>query len=224
MLAPHRQYDADVAHSYDEDRESEAHWQIEQDFINHYFSAQTPTRLLDAPVGTGRFLPSYVAIAEVHGIDQSPEMLDMARQRARELAKENLRLDQADIFQLPFPDRHFDVAVCWRFAHLIPADQLTKVLRELGRVTDGDILLQAYVEGRYMSRLAWKIFGFPERWLRRLRSSNGAQRPWSHIRAYFHPLSTFDVAIAAAGLKRLKLQTLCPYQGHEVCVMILGRA
>jgi ubiquinone/menaquinone biosynthesis C-methylase UbiE len=68
-------------------------------------------RVLEVAIGTGRNLPWYPTDATVTGIDLSPAMLAIARDRAAEIGREaDLRLGDAE--HLPYADASFDTVVC----------------------------------------------------------------------------------------------------------------
>jgi ubiquinone/menaquinone biosynthesis C-methylase UbiE len=101
-------------------------------------------RILELGIGTGLNLPSYPAAAELTGVDISPRMLDRARRRASVLSR-NVRLEVADIENLPFADHSFDtVTAACVFCSV--ADPV-RGLREAARVvrTDGQVLLYEHV-------------------------------------------------------------------------------
>lgn len=68
-------------------------------------------RVLDVAVGTGRNLPHYSPGTILTGIDLSPAMLSIARQRATDLGRD-VELRQGDAEHLPFDDDSFDSVVC----------------------------------------------------------------------------------------------------------------
>jgi ubiquinone/menaquinone biosynthesis C-methylase UbiE len=68
-------------------------------------------RILEVAIGTGRNLPHYPAAATVTGIELSPAMLAIARQRAADLGRP-VDLREGDAAHLPFDDGSFDAAVC----------------------------------------------------------------------------------------------------------------
>jgi ubiquinone/menaquinone biosynthesis C-methylase UbiE len=68
-------------------------------------------RILDVATGTGRNLPHFPASATVTGIDLSPAMLSLARQRAGDLGRD-VALEQGDAEQLPYEANTFDTVVC----------------------------------------------------------------------------------------------------------------
>jgi ubiquinone/menaquinone biosynthesis C-methylase UbiE len=68
-------------------------------------------RVLEVAIGTGRNLPHYPAGVTVSGIELSPAMLAIARQRAADLGHD-ADLREGDAEQLPFSDASFDTVVC----------------------------------------------------------------------------------------------------------------
>ena len=68
-------------------------------------------RVLEVAVGTGLSLPHYPADAAITGIELSPAMLAIARQRAASLGLD-ADLLEGDAEHLPFDDASFDTAVC----------------------------------------------------------------------------------------------------------------
>ena len=94
--------------------------------------------ILEIAVGTGRNLPFYPKDARLTGIEPSPKMLAIARQRARELDIEgDLRVGDAQ--NLPFPDASFDTVVATLALCTIPDDgravaEAARILRPGGRL------------------------------------------------------------------------------------------
>jgi ubiquinone/menaquinone biosynthesis C-methylase UbiE len=78
-------------------------------------------------------------------VDISPDSLALARQAVQQAGLANVRFEQADLCQLPFPDAMFDaVFVCFVLEHLAAPPQalteLKRVLRPGGTITviEGD--------------------------------------------------------------------------------------
>ncbi len=218
-----RQYDSDVASTYDKDREIEEHWAVEDRFIADYMVSARIDKLLDVPTGTGRFFRHFAKVGHIVAVDASTEMLEIARARAEELGLRQATISAGNIFSLDFEDRSFDLTICWRFLHLMAPDRLAPAISELGRVTRGRLLLQVYVRGSWASRLREHL----RRWATSLSpvAAGPAQQPrkrWSHIRAYFHEARQVEDAAAAAGLVVERRQRLCDYQGHAVEVFFLA--
>jgi ubiquinone/menaquinone biosynthesis C-methylase UbiE len=68
-------------------------------------------RVLEVAIGTGRNLPCYPADVTLTGIELSPAMLAIARQRAAGLGRD-VDLREGDAEHLPFDDVSFDTVVC----------------------------------------------------------------------------------------------------------------
>jgi ubiquinone/menaquinone biosynthesis C-methylase UbiE len=68
-------------------------------------------RVLEVAIGTGRNLPNYPPGAIVTGIELSPAMLSIARQRAAGLGRD-IHLHEGDAEHLPFGEASFDTVVC----------------------------------------------------------------------------------------------------------------
>jgi ubiquinone/menaquinone biosynthesis C-methylase UbiE len=76
-----------------------------------WLTARAQGRVLEVAVGTGRNLPFYTADVSVTGIELSPAMLAIARQRAADLGTD-VDLRTGDAQALPFDDQAFDTVVC----------------------------------------------------------------------------------------------------------------
>ncbi|HEV2756720.1 MAG TPA: class I SAM-dependent methyltransferase [Actinomycetota bacterium] len=92
---------------------------------------------LEIAVGTGRNLAFYSPDVRLTGIELSPAMLDVARERAARLRMEpDLRVGDAQA--LEFPDESFDTVTCTISLCSIPDDraavrEVRRVLRPGGR-------------------------------------------------------------------------------------------
>ncbi|MEU7027756.1 methyltransferase domain-containing protein [Streptomyces sp. NPDC046275] len=67
--------------------------------------------VLEVAIGTGRNLEFYPDGVTLTGLDLSPAMLDLARQRAAALGRQ-VELHAGDAHRMPFPDGSFDTVVC----------------------------------------------------------------------------------------------------------------
>jgi ubiquinone/menaquinone biosynthesis C-methylase UbiE len=96
-------------------------------------------RVLDAACGTGRHSAWLVQRGHhVMAIDQSPEMLAVARQKVPDV-----EFQEAELTALPFPDGEFDAAVCaLALSHCPdlagPVTELARVVRPGGRIVISD--------------------------------------------------------------------------------------
>ncbi|CAN5142661.1 class I SAM-dependent methyltransferase [soil metagenome] len=94
--------------------------------------------VLEIAAGTGRNLPFYPREVRLTVVELSPEMLEIARHRARDLGVEaDLRVDDAQ--DLPFPGASFDTVVATLALCTIPDDRravtdAVRVLRPGGRL------------------------------------------------------------------------------------------
>jgi ubiquinone/menaquinone biosynthesis C-methylase UbiE len=99
--------------------------------------SQARGEVLEIAVGSGRNLPFYPDETSLTAIEFSPEMLELARQRAAELGRDvDLRLGDAQ--DLEFADQSFDTVVCTLAFCTIPnpenaATEARRVLRPGGR-------------------------------------------------------------------------------------------
>lgn len=94
--------------------------------------------VLEVAIGTGLNLPLYGEDVKLTGLDLSPAMLDVARDRAAELGS-GVELREGDAHHLPFPDASFDSVVCTFSLCNIPDQrqaigEMHRVLRPGGRV------------------------------------------------------------------------------------------
>jgi ubiquinone/menaquinone biosynthesis C-methylase UbiE len=100
--------------------------------------SQASGDVLEVAIGTGLNLVQYPKDVRLTGIDLSEQMLDIARNRARELGRE-AELRQGDAHALPFDDAAFDTVVCTFGLCAIPdidtaLDEMTRVLRPGGKL------------------------------------------------------------------------------------------
>jgi len=92
-----------------------------------------PRRLLDVGTGTGRILELLAPlVGEGIGIDISHRMLEVARVRLDRAGFRHCRVQQADMYALPFPDGHFDLVTFHQVLHF--ADDPEAALGETVRV------------------------------------------------------------------------------------------
>lgn len=92
--------------------------------------------VLDVGCGTGALaiaLESHVGAGKVHGIDASPEMIEVAKEKAAKAAAD-IDLQVALIEALPFPDASFDLVTSSLMLHHLPGDLKRKGLAQIRRV------------------------------------------------------------------------------------------
>jgi len=85
--------------------------------------------LLDLGTGTGRMLELLAPAAEhAVGIDQSPQMLALARARIERCGLRNIQLRQGDLYALPVERNGYDLVVLHQVLHYL--DDPARALRE----------------------------------------------------------------------------------------------
>lgn len=93
-------------------------------------------KVLDVGSGTGTMtilIKQAYPTAEVVGIDGDPQILEIARRKARELGAE-IRFDQGLSFDLPYPNESFDVVLTTVMLHHLTRDSKQTTAREMYRV------------------------------------------------------------------------------------------
>jgi ubiquinone/menaquinone biosynthesis C-methylase UbiE len=106
-------------------------------------------RVLEVAVGTGRNFAFYPPDVKITGLEISPKMLDIARQRAGALGR-RVDLIEGDAQALPFVGGSFDTVVCTLSLCNVP--DLPGSLAEMARVLqpDGRLLLLDHVASRWL--------------------------------------------------------------------------
>lgn len=88
--------------------------------------------LLDIGTGTGRILELLRSrLSRGFGVDQSREMLALARSRLEAAGARECQVRQGDMYALPFPDASFDTAVVHQVLHY--AENPDRVIAEAAR-------------------------------------------------------------------------------------------
>lgn len=141
-----RQYFGRTALDYDHERRRSVYdrwkWNRERAAVARMLDDLAVSgRVLDLPTGTGRFLDLLARNGRSSvGCDVSPAMLALARERASDL---DAPLAGAEAERLPFPDGVFEIVVSIRFFQHLPVAAVEPILRELVRVAENGVLLQA---------------------------------------------------------------------------------
>ncbi len=119
--------------------------------------AQRPGTALDCATGTGDIAFQLKAgiPGEVVGIDFSEKMIDHALERAK-TASQKVSFRVADIMNLPFPDKAFDVSsISFGIRNV---ENLDKGLSELGRVSKAVYILEfGQPKSKLFSRLYFSL-------------------------------------------------------------------
>src|SRR5262249_52642709 len=124
------------------DQEANGLIYLEQRQVNRLLAPLSFTSVLDLGTGTGRHALQLARLgARVTALDQSPEMLAIARQAAHQeglsIAFHLHSLEE----RLPFEDRQFDLVICALTLSHVP--HLAQVLEECARVAqpEGHLLI-----------------------------------------------------------------------------------
>ncbi len=115
----------------------------------NYFSVPVKAHILDAGCGSGsmaRLLASTHSDATVVGVDINADYIAYARERAAQENLVNVEFRIGDIFDLPFPDSHFDLVWSKYLLHWLKEPKLA--VAEFRRVTKpGGQVVCANVDG-----------------------------------------------------------------------------
>jgi ubiquinone/menaquinone biosynthesis C-methylase UbiE len=101
-------------------------------------------RVLEVAIGTGRNLPHYPADTTLTGVELSPAMLAIARQRGADLGRD-VDLREGDAERLPFNDASFDTVVCALSLCTIPQPDVAVAEMHRVLVPGGRLLLLDHV-------------------------------------------------------------------------------
>lgn len=105
-------------------------WELEWRCLQKLLSLRPGEKVLDAGCGTGVVSRALAAGgAEVTGIDISPAMLAVAREKS---AGSNIVYLEGDMTLLPLPDASFDAVVCFTALEFVAKPE--KALEEMWRV------------------------------------------------------------------------------------------
>lgn len=130
--------------NYENRRSHKAEWQMEQSIIDSWLSNFQGVRLLDIPIGTGRYIPLYQKYEiEAVGIDLSEDMLEIARQKSA------LDLRVGNVMNIEFPDKYFDVTVCTRLVNWLSPTDMEKAINEMLRVSQNVFLSIRFGKRKY---------------------------------------------------------------------------
>ena len=110
--------------------------------------------VLDVGCGTGSHLELYQRFkCNLYGIDLSPSMLDIARERLGDSAQ----LDLGNATEMPYDDDKFDLVISMLSLHEMSPKTRSVVLDEIKRVlkADGRLLLVDFHPGPYEPLKGW---------------------------------------------------------------------
>lgn len=172
--------------------------------------AGRPIRALDLGTGSADLPRAMVTWArrrgrsiQVTAVDNNPEVVAFAR---RECAGEpSVRILQADIFQLPFPPRRFDLVTCSLFLHHFDAGDAVRLLQVMARNAREAILVNDLERHRVAYWAIWLL----SRVQRRSRMFRH-DAPVSVLRAY--RVGELRGLLETAGLGHLEIRRHFPFR------------
>ena len=212
-------YWGDTAQSYDAERRGSSIWRREDEIVGHVlraFASGPDAITMDLPVGTGRFAGLIGDLGHrLVGVDLSEDMLTLAKKR---LIAPGL-LAQASATRLPIRSACIDVAICIRFAHLVPRSIVQQSLAEMNRVLrdEGFVVMGIRLHSIAGDDLAG-------RWKRVLqRIFRSAAFRFGRARSHSHPRRWFAKALSSAGLVALRQWNVTRYADGSVYSIFLLR-
>lgn len=139
-------YFGDKAKHYNKDREDSNKWKGENSAVKDALK-DTTGKVLDIPIGTGRFIPIYKKFnLDFIGMDVSEEMMVQAREVDPEA-----EIVFGDIMDIPLGDKSIESTVCTRLLNLMTEDEMVLAIKEMGRVTKERIICALFT-GEHQER------------------------------------------------------------------------
>lgn len=137
-------------------------------------------RVLEVAIGTGRSLPFYPSAVDIVGVDLTPGMLEIARQRASGLGLD-VELVTGDAERLPFDEGTFDTVVCELGLCSIPRPGVA--IGEMARVLKpgGTLLLLDHIGSSWPP--VWALQWLVERVTIRTAGEHFTRRQLAHVKA-----------------------------------------
>lgn len=143
--AARSRYQGAVAQDYVAIRSGTWQWRREQEIAGELIrSLPQGSKILDAPVGSGRFVQEYLNCGHTAiGVDISEDMLVQAVKEAKD--SRALSFYRADVENLPLENEAVDCIICFRLANWLPLSALERTVQEFRRVTTNTVILHVRV-------------------------------------------------------------------------------
>lgn len=154
-------YVGEIASGYDAKRENSAKWQVEQKIIESMLDDLPPgSWLLDAPMGTGRFIDFAIRKQLVYrGVDLSEDMIRQAAARTDGKSamftftlpdgsthqEPQLSFMKGNVLNSGIPDKSVDAAMNIRVTRWLSPEECGVMFREMMRISRDRIILTARV-------------------------------------------------------------------------------
>lgn len=177
---------------------------MERRLIVRAFSAvKAGGRIADIPCGTGRLAEPLLAVGyRVHGVDISPQMLDVAKGRLTRFG-EAFTTEVANAKELMVPSTSFDGVLCARVLMHFELEEQIEFLRSVAQLTRGIVVINHSLSSPYQ------------------RFRRGVKRALGHQAPARHPVSSAEISrlLSAAGLRELKEYRLNPMVSEAVYIV-----
>ncbi len=138
-------YTGQVAAGYDAKREQSPKWICEQRIIEQWIDEMPEgSVILDAPCGTGRFLPSYERNGhQVYFLDISSDMIAQARRKLKKPGP--FMFGVGDVRQVPLEDKSVDYTLNIRITRWLSPEDNVRMMKEMQRVARKGIIWTARI-------------------------------------------------------------------------------
>ena len=154
---------------------------------------QSGHKILDLGCGTGTLTIMIKKVhpdSEVIGLDGDPQVLDIARRKAKE-AGASINFDEGIAYQLPYPAGSFDRVLSSMVFHHLATQDKERALAEIYRVLkpDGELHLADFGEPRgiYAKIVSWLMRRFE-----RVDDNINGRIPKMFVAAKFSVAKTFE--------------------------------
>lgn len=150
-------FDGDRRHGYGGFYYHPRFWQPVIPTFQKHFSLTNSSKILDVGCAKGFMLHDFMELVpgvKVSGVDVSSYAIENALESVRS------HLKVADVRNLPFKDRSFDLVISINTVHNLDGDDLVKALQEIERVAKGKsfITIDAYRNDEEKeAMLAWNL-------------------------------------------------------------------
>ena len=129
-------------------------------FLKNILSDNAISKTLDVGCGTGELalkLKQTKKELDVSGVDLSPEMVSIAKSKAKYLGYADIKFKVGDVGNMPYEDNSFDCITCAHSFHHYPLKK--KAVKEMFRIlkSDGRIMI---IDGYKDGLLGKLIFDF----------------------------------------------------------------
>lgn len=122
--------------------------------------------LLEVGTGTGIISFSICSkVSSIVAIDISPEMISIANQKQKDSNIKNINFQVLDSYNLPFPDKSFDIIIASNLLHLLyepdkPLKEVKRVLKDNGVFIAPTFCVGENMKSKIIATVAGMFSGF----------------------------------------------------------------